>query len=61
MAPNHWRTSSYSTTDGGNCVETRRLTGRHQVRDTKNRDGGIVSIKPTAWHRFVTAVTSDRI
>lgn len=61
MAPHDWRTSSYSTSNGGDCVETRRLTGWHQVRDTKNRDAGMLTVSPGAWRTFVGAVMAERI
>jgi hypothetical protein len=40
------------STDGGNCVEMRRLGAEVQVRDSKRPDGGLLAIAPaqfTAW------------
>lgn len=48
-----WRTSTYSSGNGGNCVEA-GVAGRGGVlvRDTKNRDGATLSIPAAAWAAF---------
>lgn len=49
-----WRKSSRSNTTGGECVEVAdNLPGRVLVRDSKDRDGGILSFEPAAWRAFV--------
>ncbi|WP_442792064.1 DUF397 domain-containing protein [Micromonospora sp. NBC_01796] len=54
MISPHWRTSTRSSSNGGNCVEVAdNLPGRVLVRDTKDRDGGTLSFGPDAWHAFV--------
>jgi len=47
-----WRKSSYSGTNGGDCVEAADLDGRILIRDTTDRDGVVLSVSPDAWHRF---------
>jgi hypothetical protein len=47
-----WRKSSYSGTNGGDCVEAADLGGRILVRDTTDRGGVVLSISPDAWLRF---------
>jgi hypothetical protein len=47
-----WRKSSYSGTNGGQCVEAADKAGRILVRDTTDRGGVVLSISPNAWHRF---------
>jgi hypothetical protein len=47
-----WRKSSYSGTNGGDCVEAADEAGRILVRDTTDRGGALLSISPDAWHRF---------
>jgi hypothetical protein len=47
-----WRKSSYSGTNGGDCVEAADLDARILVRDTTDRDGAVLSVSPDAWHRF---------
>lgn len=49
-----WRKSTKSGNNGGNCVEVAdNLAGVVLVRDTKNRDGGTLTIAPDAWRAFV--------
>jgi hypothetical protein len=52
-----WRKSTRSSTNGGDCVEVAdNLPDVVLVRDTKDRDGGILTFGPTAWRTFVTDV-----
>jgi hypothetical protein len=48
-----WRKSSYSDGNGGNCVETASRDGVVLVRDTKHRDGAVLTILADAWRRFL--------
>jgi hypothetical protein len=51
-----FRKSSYSGQQN-NCVEVAVTDdGMRLVRDTKNRDGGMLHITPGAWHMFIAAV-----
>ncbi|MQS39163.1 DUF397 domain-containing protein [Streptomyces katsurahamanus] len=50
-----WRTSSYSNSDGGNCVEiSDDYTGVVPVRDSKRRSGPVLMLSPTAFAGLVT-------
>ncbi len=49
-----WQKSSHSFSNG-NCVEARQV-GVVQVRDTKDREGPVLSFTPDAWNRFLTQV-----
>ncbi|MFF5173088.1 DUF397 domain-containing protein [Micromonospora sp. NPDC000089] len=52
-----WRTSTRSSSNGGNCVEVAdNLPSVVAVRDSKNRDGGVLTFVPDAWRTFVDAV-----
>lgn len=54
-----WRKSSYSTGDGGNCVEVADgLPGLVPVRDSKVQDGPVLMIGATAWAGFVMGLKS---
>jgi len=54
-----WRTSSYSTGNGGNCIQTRTTADRVLIRDTKdNGRGPVLSVSPAEWQRFTAAVKS---
>lgn len=60
MTLGRWKTSSYSQPNG-NCVEVRcgrttLGTTTVQVQDSKDPDGGYVTMHFTAWTAFVAAV-----
>jgi hypothetical protein len=57
-APN-WRKSSYSGNNGGDCVEVGRAPGSVAVRDTKNRDGGVLAFSATAWRAFAATIKHE--
>ena len=48
-----WRKSSYSSAQGGQCVEVAPGDGV-MVRDTTNRDGGTLSFSNDAWLEFIS-------
>jgi Domain of unknown function (DUF397) len=52
-----WRKSSYSGTNGGDCVEAADMEGRILVRDTTNRGAVVLSISTEAWHLFTVTLT----
>ncbi|MFF0719772.1 DUF397 domain-containing protein [Verrucosispora sp. NA02020] len=50
----HWRTSTRSSSNGGNCVEvTDNLPDIVGVRDSKDPSGPALAFDPTAWQAFV--------
>lgn len=51
-----WRKSSYSGANGGECVEVATTAGTVLVRDTKDRNGHVLSVPATAWRAFVSAL-----
>jgi len=55
-----WRTSSYSASNGGECVEVSAHDGRVLVRDTKDRRGPKLWVSPAAWRRFAGRVKDGR-
>ena len=52
----NWRTASYSSNGGGECVEIGEAQRGVLVRDTKERDGAILRFSPRAWRRFIDRV-----
>jgi hypothetical protein len=46
-----FRKSTYSGSDGGNCVEVGSDAGVI-VRDTTDRDGETLAFSPEAWAKF---------
>jgi hypothetical protein len=53
----NWRKSSYSSGNGGECIEVASPEGAVAVRDTK-RDGTgpVLRFTPAAWRRFADQV-----
>jgi hypothetical protein len=52
-----WRKSSYSSGNGGNCVEiARNLPGVVAVRDSKDPDGPVLTLTWAEWQRFAAGV-----
>lgn len=51
-----WRKSTYSGTDGGQCVEVADTANVVLVRDTTNRDGGTLAFGADAWERFTKSL-----
>ena len=52
-----WRKSTYSGGNGGNCVEVARdLPGIVAVRDSKDRQGPVLTFTPAEWQEFTAAV-----
>ena len=52
-----WRKSSYSGTNGGNCVEiARNLPGVVAVRDSKDPRGPALAFTPADWEAFTAGL-----
>jgi hypothetical protein len=52
-----WRKSSYSSDNGGECVEVASTAETVAVRDTKQRGTGpVLRFTPAAWRRFASQV-----
>ena len=54
-----WRKSSFSSAQGGSCVETASSDGVVVVRDTTNRNGGTLSFTADAWKTFTGTIKQD--
>ncbi|HLI42593.1 MAG TPA: DUF397 domain-containing protein [Streptosporangiaceae bacterium] len=51
-----WRKSSYSSPNGGNCVEVAAAGQAVAVRDSRDPDGPRLVIGRAAWQAFAAAV-----
>mgnify|MGYP001158990921 CR=1 FL=1 len=49
----NWFKSSYSSNEGGACVEVAVSPGAVHVRDSKDPDGPRLTVTPEAWASFV--------
>ncbi|MFE9480996.1 DUF397 domain-containing protein [Streptomyces spororaveus] len=53
-----WFKSSYSSGEGGECVEVATTGGSVHVRDSKTLAGPIVRVSPEAWSGLVALATA---
>ena len=51
----NWRKSSYSGSNGGECVEV-ATADAVLVRDTADSNGPVLTFTPDAWRAFTTAI-----
>jgi hypothetical protein len=57
-----WRKASYSTGNGGACVEVAsNLSGTVAVRDSKDTAGPALLFTPHAWDAFCAGVKSGEL
>lgn len=54
-----WFKSSYSDTEGGQCVEVASGTGVAHIRDSKAVAGPVVTVSHQAWAEFVGRASSE--
>ncbi|MFJ8544127.1 DUF397 domain-containing protein [Streptomyces sp. NPDC093586] len=55
-----WFKSSYSGTEGGDCVEVAPGTAAVHVRDSKDVPGPVLTVSREAWAGFVGLASSER-
>jgi hypothetical protein len=58
--PPTWRKSTYSA-DSDNCVEVRTMPGSIDVRDSKNPDGGKLTVSAGEWKSFIARIKSGAV
>lgn len=57
LAPTRWRKSTFSSSEGANCVEVADLaSGGRAVRDSKNQASTVLTVPAGAWSAFTTAI-----
>jgi Domain of unknown function (DUF397) len=56
MTAASWRTSSYSGSNGGACVEVGIPGPAVAVRDSKHPDGPQLAFAPSTWQAFTERV-----
>ncbi|XIE79668.1 DUF397 domain-containing protein [Streptomyces sp. SBR177] len=52
----NWFKSSYSSEQGGDCVEVATTPDTVQVRDSKDTARPSLTLSPTAWDVFLSAM-----
>jgi hypothetical protein len=56
-AARQWFKSSYSGSEGGNCIEVAAHPSAIHVRDSKVPAAGILTVSPSTWTEFLSRVT----
>ncbi len=56
-----WRKSTFSTTNGGACVEVARTPAAAiAVRDSQDPHGPVLAFTPADWQDFIGQIKSGR-
>ncbi|UIX30539.1 DUF397 domain-containing protein [Streptomyces sp. GQFP] len=48
-----WFKSSYSSNEGGNCLEVAANPSAIHIRDSKNPSGPVLTVAPGTWTAFL--------
>ncbi|MCD2463539.1 DUF397 domain-containing protein [Streptomyces sp. MBT42] len=51
-----WFKSSFSSGEGGECVEVAALRSAVHIRDSKDKTGPVLTVAPGAWGAFLGMV-----
>ncbi|AEY91907.1 hypothetical protein SHJG_6640 [Streptomyces hygroscopicus subsp. jinggangensis 5008] len=51
-----WFKSSYSSNEGGNCLEVATTPTTIHIRDSKNTPGPTLTLSPVTWTRFLDGI-----
>ena len=54
-----WRKATYSSGNGGNCIQVATADHTVAVRDSKGPDGPRLAFKTNAWQAFATRLKGD--
>jgi len=54
-----WHKSSFSSGNGGACVEIAALPDGIGIRDSKDKAGAVLVVEPRAFEEFTRAVAAD--
>ncbi|NNN37420.1 DUF397 domain-containing protein [Streptomyces sp. S3(2020)] len=55
-----WFKSSYSTEQGGNCLEVATSPRTIHIRDSKHTDGPNLTVTPDTWTSFLPLAARHR-
>jgi hypothetical protein len=55
----NWRKSSYSSDQGGDCVEIAEATTCVAIRDSKKTTGPVLTFQPAAFSTFIDWTTTS--
>ncbi|GAA2082166.1 DUF397 domain-containing protein [Streptomyces albiaxialis] len=54
-----WRKSSYSGDEGGACVEVAAHPTAIHIRDSKDPESPVLTVRPAAWAAFTRVARGD--
>ena len=54
-----WRKSSYSGSNGGNCIEVATTARAVAIRDSKDPRGTVLAFSRQDWQQFTRQVKAD--
>jgi hypothetical protein len=54
-----WRKSSYSGSNGGNCIEVAAAANTVAVRDSKDPHGPAITLDSDDWQRFTIQLKAN--
>lgn len=57
----HWRKSSFSGAQGGQCVEIADVPRAKLIRDSKRPDGAVLRFSRSEWASFLASVRSGDV
>jgi hypothetical protein len=55
-----WRKATYSSSNGGDCVEVGNIVRAVTVRDSKDPDGPRLAFAPGRWQAFTRRVKNGQ-
>ena len=55
-----WRKATYSSGNGGNCIEVAATDQTVAVRDSKDPDGPRLTFEALAWQAFAAKIKGKR-
>ena len=55
-----WRKATYSSGNGGNCIEVATADHTVAVRDSKDPDGPRLTFEARAWQAFAAKIKGKR-
>lgn len=53
-----WRMSSFSSSQGGQCVEVARRAAAYLIRDSKDREGPVLVLNADQWRDFRSGIAA---
>ncbi|MFG3206063.1 DUF397 domain-containing protein [Streptomyces sp. NPDC048192] len=54
-----WHKSSYSSDEGGNCLEMATTPATIHIRDSKQPAGPVLTLSPATWSEFLRSAALD--